>query len=90
MHPDALSEWKRRAKTTGPGRAWTEYIVLLNHLAEALNRAPYSAEACEKTNIVELMNTEFAYLAEALAFIFPNGAMTRKSYDDQEEKEEPH
>jgi hypothetical protein len=82
-HPEAIAEWKRRATTAGPGRAWTDYIILLNHFAEALSRAPYTAEACETVNIVELVNTEFAYLAEALAFIFPNGVMAHKSYETE-------
>lgn len=82
-HPEAIAEWKRRAAKIGPGRAWTDYIILLNHFAEALSRAPYTSEACEMVNIVELVNTEFAYLAEALAFIFPNGVMAHKSYDTE-------
>jgi hypothetical protein len=83
-YPSAIAEWRRRAKLTGTGRAWTDYTILLNHFAEALSRAPYTAEACDKVNIVELVNTEFAYLAETLAFIFPNGAMAHKPYNDEE------
>lgn len=81
LYPQALTEWKQRVGATGTGRAWADFTILLNHYTEALNRAPYTAEACDQVNIVELINTEFAYLAEVLAVIFPDGSMTRKEYN---------
>ncbi len=79
--PATVEEWRRRTGRDGTGQAWTDYGLLLNHFAEALSRAPYTPEACESVNIVELVNAEFAYLAAVLTLIFPDGAMERKAYE---------
>ncbi len=80
--PATVEEWRRRSGRDSAGRAWTDYGLLLNHFAEALSRAPYTPEACETADIVELVNAEFAYLAAVLTVIFPDGALERKAYED--------
>jgi hypothetical protein len=84
IKPSAVAEWRRRTGMSGKGRAWTDYSLLLNHSAEALRRAPYTREECETVDIVELVNTEFAYLSDVLALLFPDGVMARKLYEETE------
>jgi hypothetical protein len=41
VRPSAVEEWRHRTGTTGTGRAWTDYTLLMNHFAEELSRALY-------------------------------------------------
>jgi hypothetical protein len=78
--PETFREWQRRTGMTGTGKAWTDYTLLLNHYAEAIRRAPLTPEACEQVDIVEHLNTEFAFLTDLLFLLFPGGVVTEKSY----------
>jgi hypothetical protein len=78
--PGTFREWQRRTGTTGIGKAWTDYSLLLNHYAEAIRRAPLTPEACEQVEIVGHLNRELAYLTDLLLLLFPGGVVTEKAY----------
>lgn len=78
--PEVLAEWQARGGTTGSGRAWTDYTLLLLHYAEAIRRAPLTPEACEEINMVEHLNAELALLTSLLYLLFPGGMVTEKFY----------
>lgn len=77
--PTVYCEWQRRAATS---LAWRDYFLLLNTFAEAIRRAPFSLEACSEIEMGAHLNNEFALLSDVLLFLFPDGVMSAKVYED--------
>lgn len=78
--PEIAEEWKFRAtEETDEGRAWRNYILLLNTYAEAIRRAPTSTQACQQINILHYFNLECASLIDRLHTLLPNDVVVEKS-----------
>ena len=75
--PELFEEWKRRAATS---LAWSDYMLLMNTFAEALRRAPWTVDECEKIDVVAALNTELVYLSDVLKSLYPDGVLRVRSY----------
>jgi hypothetical protein len=45
-----------------------------------IRSAPLTPETCEQVEIVEHLNTEFAFLTDLLYILFPAGVVMEKAY----------
>jgi hypothetical protein len=90
--PEAFQEWKRRAETSEQfGAEWGDYHRLMLTYVEALQRAPRTPEACDQTQIDDLLIAELEHLAKTIHAIFPSSILEFAEYltEARDQTEEP-